>query len=376
MKMKTLKIHLVASARPNFMKAAPLYHILKKKSWAKTILVHTGQHYDWDMSDAFFKDLELPPPHVNLGVGSGTHAEQTSRIMLAYEPVLCRHKPDLVIVVGDVNSTLACSLTAKKMLIPVAHVEAGLRSYDKTMPEEINRRLTDALADFLFTPSKDASENLLNEGVRKEAIFLVGNIMIDSLKKVLQKINPRTEAAFLKRLALAPREYLLATLHRPSNVDDRDELLRIFKKLETISRRIKIILPLHPRTKKNLKAFRIPRPASKNMIILKPMAYREFIVLEKNAKLVITDSGGVQEETTFFRVPCLTLRPNTERPITVTLGTNQLLHADELEDKVFDVLRGISKKGKIPAFWDGRTASRIVGIIEKKVRGTHDSSHR
>jgi UDP-N-acetylglucosamine 2-epimerase (non-hydrolysing) len=357
------KIFLVVGARPNFMKMAPLYFALAATRNLTPIIVHTGQHYDYTMSQAFFEDLELPTPHHFLGTGSGSHAEQTARIMVEFEKVLLGDHADLVIVFGDVNSTLACSLTAKKLLVPVAHVEAGLRSRDETMPEEINRRVTDAISDLLFTPSPDGDTNLLAEGVGKNRIHRVGNIMIDSLVTILGRISRPQELEILRRWNLSEGRYVLVTLHRPSNVDEPQSLRRILEYLSRLSEAAPVVFPMHPRTKKNIETFGIDIPFGPAFQIVDPVRYREFITLEKNARFIVTDSGGIQEETTFLGLPCVTLRPNTERPITITEGTNELADLDSVEEKSRRILAGDWKAGKAPNLWDGRTAERIVKVL-------------
>lgn len=361
---RNLKLILVAGARPNFMKIAPLIkavrsHNTKKNNTPKidALLVHTGQHYDSYMSDIFFKDLGIPEPDINLGVGSGSHAEQTARIMLAFEPVCLKEKPDWVVVVGDVNSTLACSVVASKLGIKVAHVEAGLRSYDRSMPEEINRLVTDALADLLFTPSVDANINLKKEGIPAKNIKLVGNIMIDAL---LSRLPEAEKSRLPRRLHLTPREFIYVTLHRPSNVDRPEILSVIMRKLGKISKRIRVIFPVHPRTRKMLGEINFRDESYSQLMLIEPVGYTDSLWLAKYARLVLTDSGGLQEETTYFKTPCLTLRPNTERPITIKLGTNKLTKLDNLESDIEEILSGKIKRGKIPKHWDGRTADRII----------------
>jgi UDP-N-acetylglucosamine 2-epimerase (non-hydrolysing) len=349
------------------MKMAPLYFEMAGTKLLDPRIVHTGQHYDYAMSQAFFEDLELPEPHYFLGTGSGSHGEQTARIMVESERVFLAEKPDLVVVFGDVNSTLACSLTAKKLLIPVAHVEAGLRSFDETMPEEINRRVTDIVSDLLFTPSADGDENLTREGVAPKRIHRVGNIMIDSLVRILGRISPDQEGAILRQWNLPQGNYVLVTLHRPSNVDERESLQGILGYLNKLSQRLPVVFPMHPRTKKNIETFGIDMAFGSAFQILEPVRYREFITLEKNARFVLTDSGGIQEETTFLGLPCLTLRPNTERPITITQGTNELVDLGTMESRTQRILAGNWKAGNVPALWDGRTAERITSVISSYV---------
>lgn len=365
------KILLVVGARPNFMKMAPLYFAMSQAEGIEPAIVHTGQHYDYAMSQAFFEDLELPEPHHYLEVGSGTHAEQTGKVMIEFEKVLGADEPDLVVVFGDVNSTVACSLTAKKLHVPVAHVEAGLRSFDETMPEEINRRVTDAISDLLFTPSTDGDENLRQEGANHTRVRCVGNIMIDSVVTILSRISAAQEEETLRQLDLPPRDYALVTLHRPSNVDAKDSLNAILRYLNTLAERIVVVFPMHPRTRKNLARFGIDTAFNKGFRIIEPVRYREFITLQKNSRFVLTDSGGIQEETTYLRLPCLTLRPNTERPITVTQGTNELVDMTNVAEKSDQILSGNWKEGAVPPLWDGRTAGRIVEAIEEFAGAGH-----
>lgn len=372
-------IHLVVAARPNFMKIAPLYHALKKEEWADPIIVHTGQHYDLNMSDAFFNDLRLPEPDIHLGVGSGTHAEQTGQVMIAYEKVLMEARPCMVVMVGDVNSTLACTLAASKVSYKaiqsmngtnsknmqrplVAHLEAGLRSFDRTMPEEINRLVTDTLADVLWTPSPDADGNLLREGISPDKIIRVGNIMIDSLEMLRDKIE---KLAVYKDAGLRRGEYGLVTLHRPSNVDDPDTLRELCGVLTRITERIPLVFPIHPRTRKHLDRAGLMSSLddNKDMLLLEPLSYIRFMNLLFNSRLAITDSGGIQEETTYLGIPCLTMRPNTERPITINQGTNRLCTLEEVESRVSHILSKQIGRGSAPEFWDGQTAARVVGSI-------------
>ncbi len=361
-----MKVILVAGARPNFMKIAPLWREMNQfPSDFSPILLHTGQHYDYEMSKVFFEDLDLPEPDYFLGVGSGTHAEQTGKIMIEFERVIRSENPRLMVVFGDVNSTLACSVTAKKLLIPVAHVEAGLRSDDMSMPEEINRKLTDAVSDILFTPSRDGDENLIREGVHRSKIHFVGNIMIDSLTSVLRGMNKSYEDEILKKFELSRESFVLVTLHRPSNVDYKENLRPIMNALSSLSRRIPVIFPAHPRTKKNINGFGTEFCSNERFKIVEPMRYREFIALERYAKFVLTDSGGIQEETTYLNVPCLTLRTNTERPITITQGTNELVSLRDIEEKAGQILSGDWKRGRKPDLWDGKSAKRIVAILKE-----------
>ncbi|MBN1362668.1 MAG: UDP-N-acetylglucosamine 2-epimerase (non-hydrolyzing) [Sedimentisphaerales bacterium] len=359
------KVLLIVGARPNFMKMAPLYFAMRGTPALEPVIVHTGQHYDYVMSQAFFEDLELPEPEHFLETGSGTHAEQTGKIMTRFERVVQEEKPDLVVVFGDVNSTLACSLTAKKLLVPVAHVEAGLRSFDETMPEEINRRVTDTVSDLLFTPSADGDENLRREGVEDGRIQRVGNIMIDSLVAILNRIDRPHEEEILARFRLSAGSYVLVTLHRPSNVDTPDSLRSILEYLNRLSQKAPVVFPMHPRTKKNIAEFGIEMAFNDAFGIIEPVRYREFITLQKNARFVLTDSGGIQEETTFLDLPCLTLRPNTERPITITQGTNELVDMNNVEEQSDLILAGKWKQGQVPDLWDGHTAERIVQAMLK-----------
>jgi UDP-N-acetylglucosamine 2-epimerase (non-hydrolysing) len=346
----------VVGARPNFMKAAPVLHALQARPGMRQTLVHTGQHYDKNLSDVFFSQLEIPPPDINLGVGSGTHARQTADIMSAFEPVLLEKKPDIVLVYGDVNSTVAAALVCAKLLVPVAHVEAGLRSFDRTMPEEVNRIVTDRLAEVLFTPSQDGDENLLREGVSPKKIHRVGNVMIDSLVRLL----PAAERCPTNGL---PDRFALVTLHRPSNVDDSETLKRILDSLLGVSQQLEVVFPVHPRTRARITEFGIHIG---RLHLLDPLPYIEFLALQKRASAVITDSGGIQEETTYLQLPCLTLRSNTERPITVTLGTNTLVGQDSetLARELALILDGKAKRGSIPPLWDGHAGERIADVLQ------------
>ena len=369
-----MKIISVVGARPNFMKIAPLVRSIENYNATKRpedkiiehVLVHTGQHYDVAMSENFFRDLELPNPNINLEVGSASHAIQTGEILIRFEKVCIETKPDWVIVVGDVNSTMACTLAAVKLGIKVAHVEAGLRSFDRSMPEEINRLVTDAIADLLFTPSEDADENLLREGIPDAKIKRVGNIMIDTLVSHLDKARQQKPC---RRFNLKDKEYVFVTLHRPSNVDNERSLSGLMGSLMRLSERLPILFPVHPRTKNKLVEFGLMEKTNpyKKFKLCEPLAYHDTIGLVDNARFVLTDSGGLQEETTFLRIPCLTLRPNTERPITIHQGTNKLTSLDILEKDFTDVLNGSHPVGHIPELWDGQTANRIVAYLKSLI---------
>lgn len=354
-------ILLVAAARPNFMKVAPVWRALDATGRFNLTLVHTGQHYDENMSKVFFDELELPRPDAHLGVGSGTHAEQTARVMLAFEPALVDADPDLVIVVGDVNSTLACALVAAKRDVPVAHVEAGLRSFDRTMPEEINRMLTDMVCDLLFITSAEARDNLRREGVDDAKIHFVGNVMIDSLRACEHLAE---KSPVLETLGLVPGEYGLVTLHRPSNVDDMVQLTRLLDALTEIARECPLVFPVHPRTRQGIARARYQVQGA-GMRLIDPVGYLDFLKLLKYSSLVLTDSGGIQEETTALGIPCLTIRDNTERPVTVTVGTNRLVGTDtaQIVAEARDVLRHDVREARIPDLWDGKAAPRIAQAI-------------
>jgi UDP-N-acetylglucosamine 2-epimerase (non-hydrolysing) len=344
----------VVGARPNFMKAAPVLLAFSKETAVSQTLVHTGQHYDVSMSDVFFRELDIPEPDINLRVGSSSHAQQTGEIMIRLEPVIIERKPDWVFVYGDVNSTAAAALVCAKLRVKVAHVEAGLRSFDRSMPEEINRLVTDQLADLLFTPSQDGNENLVREGIALEKIRLVGNVMIDSLVRLL----PR--AQYL--LPDLPERYALITMHRPANVDDPAFLGDLLATLDKVGKVLPVIFPVHPRTRQRITDYKLTGCLNQGMRLIEPLSYLEFLSLQSKATVVITDSGGIQEETTFLRVPCLTVRENTERPITTTLGTNVLVGRSmkRLQEEVDRILAGNFTSGDIPPLWDGRTGQRIA----------------
>jgi UDP-N-acetylglucosamine 2-epimerase (non-hydrolysing) len=363
--MQPLNIHLVAAARPNFMKVAPLYHALKRESWCRPLIVHTGQHYDPNMSDAFFADLQLPEPDHHLEVGSGTHAEQTGRVMIAYEKVCMTARPDWIVVVGDVNSTAACAMVGAKLCVPVVHLEAGLRSRDRTMPEEINRLVTDAIADVLWTPSADADENLRREGVPAEKIDFIGNMMIDSYE--LQRSRIEADGT-REEMGLKANGYGVVTLHRPSNVDARESLAPLMRQLELAARELPLLFAVHPRTRKKLEEFGLLTAAlsSPGLTLTEPLGYVPFMNLVSSSRLAITDSGGVQEETTYLGIPCLTLRENTERPITVNEGTNRLARADTLLANVREALNGAWNTGRRPEKWDGKAAQRAVENLRRR----------
>jgi len=369
---RNMKLILVVGARPNFMKIAPLIHAIRRHNGLQEegsprfdyLLVHTGQHYDVRMSEAFFRELNIPDPDVNLEVGSGSHAVQTAEIMVRFEKICLQEKPDWLIVVGDVNSTMACTLVASKLAIKVAHIEAGLRSFDRTMPEEINRLVTDSLADLLLTPSEDADLNLLREGIPKGKILCVGNIMIDTLMIHLEKARA---LAPYRQYGLEAKKYVFVTLHRPSNVDTKESLGQIMQNLIALSQKLPVIFPMHPRTEKNLIQYGImatlhPYP---NLKLCQPVGYFESIGLADKASFVLTDSGGLQEETTFLKVPCLTLRPNTERPITIIRGTNRLTSLKTMQADINRILDGNQEYGEVPELWDGKTSERILEELIK-----------
>jgi len=358
-----MKIMHIVGARPNFMKIAPIMSEMNRyDDHFEQVLVHTGQHYDRTMSQVFFDELELPHPDINLDVRSGSHAQQTAEIMKRFEPVLLDYRPDWLFVPGDVNSTLACALVAAKSSVPIVHVEAGLRSYDRTMPEEINRILTDHLSDMLLTPSRDGDENLLKEGIPPQKIHFVGNIMIDTLVRLLPKAQSRYDA-LKKQYEL--QSFILVTLHRPANVDNDETLQGILEAVHEIGRHAQVLFPVHPRTRSNLAKSEF-QPLLRNILLLEPLGYLDFLALQSAADVVVTDSGGVQEETTFLGVPCVTVRPNTERPVTLTQGTNRLVSSDcqSLIHAISDSLSSVSAPDRqVPERWDGKTASRIVQIF-------------
>jgi len=366
------KIFIVAGARPNFVKVAPIMRAMAESPSLRPILVHTGQHYDHNMSQSFFDELNIPRPDVFLEVGSGSHAAQTAAVMIAFEKAVLELKPDLVLVVGDVNSTLACSLVSAKLMIPVAHVEAGLRSFDRSMPEEINRVLTDSISSFLFVTEPSGRDNLLREGVAEDNIFFVGNVMIDTLAENARRVR---NGEAVRPLGDFSGDYAALTLHRPSNVDDPATFSRIISALEATAAEAPVFFPAHPRTVNNIRRFGLDdhfaawdgasTPAGK-IFIMEPLGYLEFLSLTMNAKIVLTDSGGIQEETTWLGVPCATIRENTERPVTVDVGTNILVGSDagKISAAAAAALRGDWKKGSIPELWDGHAAPRIVSKLE------------
>jgi len=362
-----MKILNVVGARPNLMKIAPLVEEMGRYPEIQQTLLHTGQHYDDQMSQVFFDQLGIPQPDIYLGVGSGSHAEQTARVMVAFEKVLQDDRPDVVVVVGDVNSTMACAITASKLWVPLAHVEAGLRSFDRRMPEEINRLVTDALADLLFTTSRDADENLRREGISPERIFFIGNVMIDTLMKHRERARGLGTPG---RLGLQLGHYALLTLHRPSNVDDPSVFSDILDALTEIQRDLPILFPIHPRTAQCLQQFGFSDRlgTAPNLHLVEPLGYLEFLDLMMHALLVLTDSGGIQEETTILGVPCLTLRENTERPVTISEGTNILVGADpaRIVAETRRILAGGSGAGRVPELWDGHAAGRIVAILRER----------
>ena len=359
-----MKFIAVAGARPNFMKIAPILDAFAARresgQAAAVILVHTGQHYDKQMSDDFFQELGLPAPDINLGIGGGSHAEQTGKAMMGFEKACIDERPDCVIVVGDVNSTLACSITAKKLGIPVAHVEAGLRSRDMSMPEEINRLCTDAISDLLFTTDLLASQNLHTEGGPDERIHFVGNTMIDTLLRHVERARELPLPS-----GLVEKKYAVVTLHRPATVDSPKVLASVLSMIDDLSRELTVVFPVHPRTRKNLADFDLLRKLSANVLLLEPLSYLRFLGLTARSRFVLTDSGGIQEEATVLRIPCITMRANTERPITCSVGTNILAGTDPVRVRaaIQCVLEGNSKPGNVPEKWDGHSAERIVDVL-------------
>lgn len=364
-----MKIISVVGARPNFMKVAPLHRAFSKIEYIEHKILHTGQHYDEKMSDAFFRDLQLPMPNFFLGIGSGSHAVQTAKIMIEFEKVCIEEKPDLVLVVGDVNSTIASAITAKKLGIKVAHVEAGLRSFDREMPEELNRIITDSISDFAFITEQSGIDNLLKENFPKDNIFFCGNTMIDSLVFALETAK---KSKVLEEYNLNKDNYALITMHRPSNVDDRNQLIDILEVFRWIAEKDIILLPMHPRTKKNIERFGLQaKLLHSNIIVTEPKGYIDFLALMKNAKYVLTDSGGIQEETTYLKIPCFTMRTSTERPSTIEIGSNILVKPKK--DNLIGILSQfysgkLSKQIDIPEKWDGNAAERIVKVIIEKLQ--------
>jgi len=363
-----MKLLSIVGARPNFMKVAPLHRAFSRREGVVSEIVHTGQHYDVRMSEVFFNQLELPQPHHYLGVGGGTHAQQTARIMLRFEEVLEAGRPDVVLVVGDVNSTIACALVAVKAGIPVAHVEAGLRSGDRSMPEEINRILTDAISEYLFVTEQSGVDNLSKEGVAEEKVHFVGNVMIDSLAHYREKARALDN---LEQLGLSAGDYVLMTMHRPSNVDSAEGLRAISEIIEGTAEHKRVVFPIHPRTAKNAEALGLMAAwrSLPGLLLVEPQGYLEFLNLMQHAFLLITDSGGIQEETTWLQVPCFTFRATTERPVTVTLGTNLLfsdLDPGKVHAQFLELLAGKGKRGVIPPLWDGNAAERIAAILTGK----------
>ncbi len=362
----SMRIISVVGARPNFMKIAPLVAECARVPGISHLLVHTGQHYDAGMSEVFFRDLSIPAPDIDLGVGSASHAVQTAQIMIEFEKVCARESPDLVIVVGDVNSTMAATLVAAKLHVPVAHVEAGLRSFDRTMPEEINRVVTDQLSDYLFTTSREADENLKREGVNAEKIHFVGNVMIDTLQKHRGSADGLNVAS---RLGVDGEAYALMTLHRPSNVDNLAILQGILTAVQDISTSLPVIFPIHPRTSQRIREFELDAMVHGRVRLTEPLGYLEFLNLMSGARMVLTDSGGLQEETTILGIPCLTIRQNTERPVTISEGTNELVGTDpdRIRETAERILAGKRKTPRVPEYWDGKAAERIVAILTAKL---------
>lgn len=373
--MQKIKVHIIVGARPNFMKAAPVLHALDEAGAFETTLVHTGQHYDINMSDIFFTDLGMRTPDAHLEVGQGTQMEQLAKIGMAYEKFCADNKPDYMIVVGDVTSTLAASLAAQKMGILLCHLEAGLRSYDRTMPEELNRLITDQLSDILWTPSRDADENLIKENIAESRIELVGNVMIDTLIALQDKAEA---AQCWAKQGLERGQYGLVTLHRPNNVDDADSLKAVIGNLREMAKECPLVFPVHPRTKKSLEAFGLldEFQAIDGITDTGPLGYIDFMSLTLGAKFVYTDSGGIQEETTYLKIPCMTLRPNTERPITLTIGTNRLVNHTNTLDAFADIMAGNWQAGEVPPYWDGKTAKRVAACLMHHAGLAQDSEKK
>jgi UDP-N-acetylglucosamine 2-epimerase (non-hydrolysing) len=353
-----MRILHVVGARPNFIKVAPVFRALSARDGVEQVLVHSGQHYDFNLSDVFFQELKIPAPDENLNVGSGSHAQQTAEIMMRFEPVVLARKPDLVLVYGDVNSTAAAALVCSKLLIQVGHVEAGLRSGDRGMPEEVNRIVTDQLSDILFTPSVDGNENLSREGIASEKVFLVGNVMIDTLVRMLPAARQHVPFEIADG-------YILVTLHRPSNVDDLPWLTGMIAMLQDVSKRVPVIFPIHPRTRQRLAEAGVRLASDESLRWNEPLPYLDFLALETRAAVVITDSGGIQEETTYLGVPCLTVRENTERPVTCTAGSNRLVGRDlkKIQAGLEDALASTRRATRVPELWDGHAAERIADLI-------------
>jgi UDP-N-acetylglucosamine 2-epimerase (non-hydrolysing) len=362
-----MRLTFIAGARPNFMKVAPLMEAARRSAGLQPRLVHTGQHYDDHMSAQFFRDLQMPQPDTHLEVGSANHAIQTARIMTAFDAALDEQPTDVVVVVGDVNSTIACALVAVKRGIPVAHVEAGLRSYDRTMPEEINRIVTDRISDYLFTTERDAGDTLKSEGTPDDRIFFVGNVMIDTLLK--HRAIAREHATIVSRVGAKVKDYAVCTLHRPSNVDTREAATRTLAAVSELAKRLKVVLPLHPRTRRQLSDFGMLADLEAMATLLEPLGYLDFLALLDNARVVLTDSGGIQEETTVLGVPCLTFRENTERPITITHGTNTLTGLDpsRVAVELDRILASRDAELRIPELWDGHAAERIIDILRQRI---------